>query len=177
MNEYAVCKSLKPKDFEAFVFYASLPPLFKLGLFIANKLKRTLKYKVYLLVLYSKLLLQNPINIRIMKISRKKFVSLFLLCGFTFLFIFNVIVRSALRLIPKSGESFMGTESLTGWRSTVSTILYPIKIVLVGPMLPMMNLPDPPPPFLVIGLAFYWTILALVIYYLIGKIKLLRPKP
>ena len=38
-------------------------------------------------------------------------------------------------------------------------------------MLPLINLPDPPPPFLVIGFALYWTILALVIYYLIGKIK------
>jgi hypothetical protein len=47
----------------------------------------------------------------------------------------------------------------------------PIKIVLVGPMLPLINLPDLPPPFLVVGFALYWTILALVIYYLIGKIK------
>jgi|SRR6187402_970588 len=105
-----------------------------------------------------------------MKISKKKFVSLFLICGFAFLFISNVIFRSDVRLIPQSGESFLGTESL-GWKSTVSTILYPIKIVLVGPMLPLLNLPDPPPPFLVIGFALYWTILALVIYYLIGKIK------
>jgi len=106
-----------------------------------------------------------------MKISRKRFVSLFLISGFAFLFIYNVIFRSVVRLIPESGESFLGTESLIGWKSTVSTILYPIKIVLVGPMLPLINLPDPPPPFLVIGFAFYWTILALVIHYLIGKIK------
>jgi hypothetical protein len=107
-----------------------------------------------------------------MKISRKKFVSFFLISGFTFLFIFNLIFRSVVKLIPQSGESFLGTESLIGWKSTVSTILYPIKIVLVGPMLPLVNLPDPPPPFLVIGFAFYWTILALGIYYLIGKIKI-----
>ena len=106
-----------------------------------------------------------------MKISRKKFVALFLICGFAFLFISNVIFRSDVGLIPESGEAILGTESLTGWKSTVSTILYPIKIVLVGPMLPLLNLPDPPPPFLVIGFALYWTILALVIYYLIGKIK------
>jgi hypothetical protein len=109
-----------------------------------------------------------------MKISRKKFVILFLLCGFAFLFIYNVIFRSVVRVIPQSGESFLGTESLTGWKSTVSTMLYPVKIVLLGPMLPLINLPDPPPPFQVIGLAFYWTILALVIYYLIGKVK--RPQ-
>lgn len=106
-----------------------------------------------------------------MRISRKKFVSLFLIAGFAFLFIYNVIVLSVVRLIPESGASFLGTGSLTGWKTIVSTILYPIKIVLIGPMLPLINLPDPPPPFLVIGFAFYWAILALVIYYLIGKIK------
>jgi hypothetical protein len=106
-----------------------------------------------------------------MRISRKKFVSLFLIAGFAFLFISNVIFRSVVRLIPESGASFLGTESLVGWKNIVSTILYPINIVLVGPMLPLINLPDPPPPFLVIGFAFYWTILALAIYYLIGKIK------
>lgn len=106
-----------------------------------------------------------------MKISRIKFVSIFLLSGFAFLFIYNVVFRSAVRLIPESGTSFLETASFTGWKSLVSTILYPIKIVLVGPVLPLLNLPDPPPPFLVIGLAFYWTILALVIYYLIDKLK------
>ena len=111
-----------------------------------------------------------------MKISRKKFVSLFLISGFAFLFIYNVIFRSVVRLIPESGESFLGTESLTGWKSNVSTILYPIKIVLAGPMVPLLNLPDPPPPFLVIAFAFYWTILALAIHYLIGIIKRSRLK-
>ena len=111
-----------------------------------------------------------------MKISRNKFVSLFLVSGFTFLFIYNVIFRSVIRLIPESGESFLGMESLTGWKSTVSTILYPVKIVLAGPMLPLLNLPDRPPPFLVIGFAFYWTILALIIYYLIDRIKRSQPR-
>ena len=111
-----------------------------------------------------------------MKISRKKFVYIFLISGFSFLFIYNVIIRSVVKVIPENGESFLGTESLSGWKSIISTILYPVKIVLVGPVLPLINLPDPPPPFLVIGLAFYWTILALAIYYLIGKIKLTQLK-
>ena len=111
-----------------------------------------------------------------MKISRKKFVYIFLISGFSFLFIYNVIIRSVVKVIPENGESFLGTESLSGWKSIVSTILYPVKIVLVGPVLPLINLPDPPPPFLVIGLAFYWTILALAIYYLIGKIKFTQLK-
>jgi len=86
-------------------------------------------------------------------------------------FFLFVIFRSDVGLIPESGESFLGTDSLIGWKTTVSTILYPIKIVLVGPMFPLINLPDPPPPFLVVGFALYWTILALVIYYVISKIK------
>jgi hypothetical protein len=49
--------------------------------------------------------------------------------------------------------------------------LYPIKIVLAGPMLPLLNLPDPPPPFLVIGFIFYWALLALLIHYVIKIIK------
>ena len=111
-----------------------------------------------------------------MKTSRKKFVFLFLLSGFAFLFVYNVIFCSTVRLIPGSGKAFLSGESLTGWKSVVSTVLYPIKIVLAGPMLPLINLPDPPPPFLVIGFACYWTILALVIYYFIGKIKRYRLK-
>ena len=128
-----------------------------------------MKCKVLLLALYFKFVSYQ--KIKVMKNSRTKFVSLFLVCGFAFLFIYNVVFLSVVRLIPESGASFIGTESLTGWRDIVSTILYPIKIVLAGPVLPLLNLPDPPPPFLVIGFAFYWTILALVVYYLIGKIK------
>ncbi|SKD10496.1 hypothetical protein SAMN05660461_6414 [Chitinophaga ginsengisegetis] len=106
-----------------------------------------------------------------MKTSRKKFVLLFLLAGFAFLFLYNVIFLSDVGLLPASGASFLSTESPTGWKSIVATILYPVKIVLAGPMLPLINLPDPPPPFLVIGFAIYWTILALVIHYFIGKIR------
>lgn len=133
-----------------------------------------MKLKVFFITLYFKVLLNHrcQLNDTAYEISRKKFVSLFLLSGFTFLFIYNVIFRSVVRLIPESGASFLGTESLIGWKSTVSTLLYPIKTILIGLMLPLINLPDPPPPFLVIGFALYWTILALVIYYLVGKIKL-----
>jgi len=106
-----------------------------------------------------------------MKISRTRFVTLFLISGFTFLFLYNTIIRSDMRLMPPSGVSFMESESLTGWKHTASTILYPVKIVLAGPVLPLLNLPDPPPPFLVIGTALYWTALALGIYYLMGRIK------
>jgi hypothetical protein len=106
-----------------------------------------------------------------MKISRTKFVLLFLICGFAFLFISNVLFGPDVRLLPQDGESFMGTGSQIGWKRIVSTVLYPVKIILVGPMLPLINLPDPPPPFLVIGFACYWTALALSLHYLLRKIK------
>lgn len=100
--------------------------------------------------------------------SRIKFVFLFLLLAFAFLF----GTTSLLNLPP---ESFLGTESQVGWQSIISTILSPIKIILIGPLLPFIKFlhqdPDTPPPFFLIGFAFYWTILALILHYLLGKIK------
>lgn len=104
-------------------------------------------------------------------ISRTKFVILFLISGFAFQFISNSLLGSEVRLFPARGESFLGTGSPIAWKSAVSTLLLPIKIILIGPLLPMTELPDLPPPFLVIGFALYWTILALFIRYLLGKLK------
>ncbi|HEY9259989.1 hypothetical protein [Chitinophaga sp.] len=109
-----------------------------------------------------------------MKTSRKKFVFLFLISGFTFLFLYNTFILSDMRGMPHNSAAFLGSDSLTGWRSIVSTILYPIKIVLLGPVRFLIDLPDPPPPFVGIGVAIYWTILALAIHYVISKIKRTR---
>lgn len=110
-----------------------------------------------------------------MKISRKKFVFLFLLCAFAFEFATNSIFLAEVRLFPGHGESFLGTGSPAGWRNTICMILLPIKIVLIGPLLPFIHLlrqePDTPPPFFLIGFAIYWTILALAIYYVASKIR------
>lgn len=111
-----------------------------------------------------------------MKISRAKFVILFLVCGFAFQFLSNSLLGSEVRLFPGNGESFLGTGSPIGWKNTVATILLPIKIVLIGPLLPLIEFlrradSDPPPPFFVIAFAFYWTILALAIHYLLSRIK------
>ena len=110
-----------------------------------------------------------------MKISRTKFVILFLVSAFAFQFISNALLGSEVRLFPAHGESFLGTGSPIAWKSIVSVILLPVKIVLIGPLLPYIDFlrqePDTPPPFFLIGFAFYWTILALTIHYLIGKIK------
>lgn len=110
-----------------------------------------------------------------MNISRKKFIILFLISGFTFLFITtSVLGTTGVRGFPQPPDTLLQTASSTPWKRTVSTILLPIKIVLIGPLaLPSINIlkEDPPPPFIGIYFIFYWSILALIIYYLIGKLK------
>ena len=92
---------------------------------------------------------------------------LFLIFAFAFLFITT-------SLLDQPPEAFLGTEPKVDWKSTVATILSPVKIVLIGPLLPFINFlhqdPDTPPPFFLAGFAFYWTILALIIHYIFGKI-------
>jgi hypothetical protein len=105
-----------------------------------------------------------------MKISRTKFVMLFLVSGFAFQFISNSLLGSEVRLFPSNGEAFPGAGSPIAWKSTVSIILYPVKIVLIGPLSFLFELPDPAPPLLVFAFALYWTALALVLYYILGKI-------
>src|SRR5262245_9192713 len=103
-----------------------------------------------------------------MKISTTTFVLLFLI--FAFAFIFGT--TGILNLPP---ESFLGSEAQGGWRSAVSTIVSPIKIVLLGPLLPFIRIlhkdPDTPPPFFLAMFAFYWSILAVVLHYFLRKIR------
>ena len=103
-----------------------------------------------------------------MNIPRIKFIFFFLIFAFAFLFGTNL-------LLDQPSEAFLGSESQTAWKSVVSTILSPVKIILIGPLLPFINFlrqdPDTPPPFFLIGFAFYWTILALFLHYLLSKIK------
>lgn len=111
-----------------------------------------------------------------MKTSRINFVIIFLITAFVFLFISNTLLGSSgTQLFPSHDESFLEIGSQIVWKSTVSTILLPIKIVLIGPLLPYIEFlrqePDTPPPFFLIGFIFYWTILALIIHYLIGKLR------
>ena len=112
-----------------------------------------------------------------MNISRKKFIILFLIFAFAFLFITTTLLgTTGPRGFPKPPDSVLGTggNSPIAWKSAVSRIILPIKIVLIGPLaLPQINFlkDDPPPPFISIYLIFYWTILASTIHYFIGKIK------
>src|SRR5882757_2888252 len=105
-----------------------------------------------------------------MKISRTKFVTLFLVSAFAFQFISNSLLGPEVRLFPVNGEWFPGAGSPIAWKNTVSTILYPFKMVLVGPLSPLFHEKDPAPPILVFAFALYWAAMALVLYYLISKI-------
>ena len=105
-----------------------------------------------------------------MKISLTKFIAIFLVSAFAFQFISNSLLGPEVRLFPVNREWFPGTGSPIAWKSTLATILYPIKIVLVGLLSPLFTDPDPAPPILVLAFALYWTALALVLYYLLSKI-------
>jgi len=112
-----------------------------------------------------------------MKISRTKFVILFIISGFAFLFITTSLLGTiGPRGFPQPPDSILrtGSDSPVAWKSTLSNIILPIKIVLIGPLaLPQINFlkEDPPPPFIGIYFIFYWTILAVAIYYLLAKLK------
>ena len=100
--------------------------------------------------------------------SRIKFACIFVMGAFTFLFITTTI-------LDQPPGSFFATDSPVAWKAVVSTILSPIKLVLIGPLLPFIDFlhqdPDTPPPFFLAGFVFYWTILALVLHFIAGKLK------
>src|SRR5690349_8115663 len=100
-----------------------------------------------------------------MTISRKKFVIIFLVSAFAFQVITNLL------LVPVNGEWFPGTGSPIAWKRNFAAIIYPVKIVLVGPLSTVLNDPDPAPPVRALACALYWTVIALVLYFLISKIK------
>ena len=108
-----------------------------------------------------------------MKVSRIKFVSLFLVFGFAYM----ITTRLILNQMPASlyGSDF-ASEPQAAWQSTVSTMLSPVKFVLMGPLRPLFNWmlnqdEDPPHPMLLVMFAFYWTILALVLHYFLSNKK------
>ncbi len=112
-----------------------------------------------------------------MNISRTKFVVLFLVFGFVFLFITTSLLGSTgPRGFPQFPDSVLGTggDSSIAWKRAVSAIILPVKVVLIGPLaLPQINFlkEDPPPPFIGIYFTFYWTLLASVLHYLLGTLK------
>ena len=104
-----------------------------------------------------------------MKIS--KFILLFLVSCFVFQFISNSLLGTEVRLFPMNGDAYPGTGSAIAWKSTTAAILYPVKLVLIGPLSGLFKLPDPAPPILVFAFALYWSAIAIVIYYLFRIIR------
>ena len=111
-----------------------------------------------------------------MKITRTKFVLLFLLAAFAFQFISNSVLGPGVGLFPKNGAYFPGLDSGINWKIWTAKIVYPFKYILIGPFASILNDPDPAPPILVIVFGLYWTALAFALYYLIGKLKSWKKK-
>lgn len=108
-----------------------------------------------------------------MKTSRAKFVTLFVIAAFVFVFATRFILN-------QPAEWVAAAEHQSTWQSVISTILTPVRFVLMRPLIPFINFlrqePDTPPPFFIIGFAMYWTLLGMVVYYIIGKIKAAKAK-
>jgi hypothetical protein len=105
-----------------------------------------------------------------MNISRTKFIALFLISGFAFMFVSNALFGTEARVFPWNEESFLGTDSEVAWKSAGYKILYPIKLVLIGPFDNFFH-DDPPPPFVAAVFALYWSILASILHSLLGNMK------
>jgi hypothetical protein len=113
----------------------------------------------------------------ILKVSRIKFVSLFVVSGLAYIFSTRLILNQ----MPASlfGSDF-GSEPQAAWQSAASLVLSPVKFVLMGPLRPLFSWmlsqedADPPPPMLLVMFVVYWTILALVLHYFLVNKKHLQ---
>lgn len=99
-----------------------------------------------------------------MRSTRKKFVLLFLAFGFAFHFVTKF-------LLNQPSEALWASPDQAAWQRHASTILSPIKIVLVAPINWLQQDPDPPPPFRLILFAAYWSVLALGLHALLSRKK------
>jgi len=105
-----------------------------------------------------------------MKNPYARFIIIFLVSAFAFQFITNSILGPEVRGVPVNGQWFPGTDSPIAWKRTIASIIYPVKVVLVGPLAPVFNDPDPVPPVLAFFCAVYWTAIASVLYFLFSKL-------
>jgi hypothetical protein len=97
-----------------------------------------------------------------MRSTRKKFVLLFLAFGYAFHFTTRL-------LLNQPSEALWASPNQEAWQRHISTVLSPIKVVLVGPINWLQQDPDPPPPFRLILLTAYWSILALGLHRLLSR--------
>lgn len=96
-----------------------------------------------------------------MRLTRKKFVLRFLLFGYAF----GLATRL---LLDQPPDALWASPNQQAWQRYASTILSPLRVVLVGPVTWLQQDPDPPPPFRFILLSAYWSVLALGIYQLLS---------
>lgn len=103
--------------------------------------------------------LQSVYLYLIMKTTRKKFIIIFVTGAFGFLLLTNALGQRPEILFDGS---------------LISIFLLPFKLILMGPLVPFINFmlqdPDTPPPFFLMGFAFYWALLAFGIHYLLTKL-------
>lgn len=108
-----------------------------------------------------------------MNISKKKFIALFIISGFAFLFITTSLLGSTgVSGFPQSPDTLLGTVAPEEWKHTISILISPIKIILIGPLLlPSIDIlkEDPPPPLVGIYFIIYWTLLASLLYSFFNK--------
>src|ERR1700760_3296604 len=95
-----------------------------------------------------------------MKISLLKFIFIFVVSAFVFQFITNSILGPKVGAFQVNGQWFPGRDSPITWKRDMAAIIYPVRIILVGPLAPVFNDPDPVPPILGFFCAVYWSILA-----------------
>lgn len=105
-----------------------------------------------------------------MKISRTRFIAIFVISAFVFQFISNSVLGPEVRLFPGNGDWFAGSESNIVWKKNIANVMYPVRLVLTGPLSPLLDDPDPVPPILLIAFALYWSVIALVLHLVLTKI-------
>ena len=111
-----------------------------------------------------------------MKISITKFIIIFVVSAFIFQFVTNSILSPEVRAAPVNGQWFPGADSKVAWKRNMASIIYPVKVVLVGPLAPIFNDPDPAPPVLGFFCTLYWTALASALYFLFFLFRKLFPR-
>lgn len=106
-----------------------------------------------------------------MKISKSRFVSIFVIVAFVFQFVSNSVLGDEIGLFPGNGDWYPGSSSSIAWKESAASVIYPLKYVLVEPLSLLTQDPDPAPPILVIAFAVYWSAIALALYYSFYLVK------
>jgi hypothetical protein len=97
-----------------------------------------------------------------MRLSRKKFVLSFLAFGYALHFVTRF-------LLNQRPDALWASSNQEAWQRYASTILSPIRVVLVAPINWLQQDPDPPPPLRLILFAAYWSVLAVGLHALLSR--------